>query len=250
MKAIIVEDEVTAIRKLEQLLKKTNPDIEVVARLESVKETVKWIKTNEAPDIGFFDIQLSDATSFDVFEQCDVKFPVIFVTAYDDYLLRAFELNSVHYLLKPISAEKVNHALQKVKNLKEHFIGSSIRDLFNEPSRNGQFRQRLIVRKGMDSVPMNIEEIAYVFTEHKMSFAKAKEGDIYMVDKPLSEIEKELDPTKFFRANRQYLVNIDAITRFRSIEHSKVALELEPKPKEAVVIGKENAVAFRKWVKS
>ena len=242
MKVLIVEDEITATKKLEALLKRIKPGIEILAKLESVKDTVGWIRQNPKPDVAFFDIQLSDNVSFEIFKQCDVTFPVIFVTAYDDYLLQAFEQNTIHYILKPITEEKVREGLEKFDRLSEHFRS------YNRPETTDS-RDILLVRKGMSFVPLSINDIAYIVSEHKVSFAKDNNGAIYLVDQSLTDLEKVLDPKRFFRANRQYLVNLQAIANYKSIEQSKIKLVLKPSAKEDVIIGKENAGLFRKWIK-
>lgn len=243
MKVLIVEDEITATKKLESLLKRVKPGIEILARLESVKESINWIKQNQKPDIAFFDIQLADDVSFEIFKQCEVTFPVIFVTAYDNYLLQAFEQNTIHYLLKPITEEKVREGFEKLDRVAEHFLG------FNKTKNTDYSRDKLLVRKGMNFVPLDINKIAYFFSEHKLSFAKDDQEIVYLIDQSLTDLEKMLDAKKFFRANRQYLVNLHAIVKYRSIEQSKIKLELKPLTKEDVIIGKENAGSFRKWIK-
>ncbi len=243
MKVIIVEDEITATKKLEDLLNKVEPGIQIAARLESVKDTVAWIKQHTKPDVAFFDIQLSDDVSFEIFKRCEVDFPVIFVTAYDNYLLQAFEQSTIHYLLKPVTEAKVKIALDKLQRMAAHFKHTPIvDDLKYEHS-------RLMVRKGLAYIPLDVANLAYVFSEHKLSFAKDFEGSVYLVDQSLTELENKLDTRQFFRVNRQYLVNFKAIDQFKSIEQSKIQLDLKPVAKEQVIIGKENAVAFRSWVK-
>lgn len=243
MKVIIVEDEIVATRKLESLLGRVKPGTEILARLESVKETVKWIKQDGKADLAFFDIQLADDVSFEIFKQCRVTFPVIFVTAYDSYLMQAFEQNTIHYLLKPITEEKLREALKKLDRLAEHFTGPW------KPDERADEKDKLLVRKGLDVVPIDIAKIAYIFCEHKLSFAKDKQGVIYLVDQSLMDLEKTLGPKNFFRANRQYLVNLEAIEKYRSVDQGKIRLELKPAAGEEVIIGKENAGWFRKWIK-
>ena len=248
MRVIIVEDESTAVLKLEKLLKDADPSIEITGKPGSVKDTVTWLRDNPAPDLGFFDIQLSDDISFRIFDQSEINFPVVFVTAYDDYLLKAFEYNSVHYILKPVNAEKIRQALQKVKKLEKLFTNSGLRNILSE-NRPGQgYKSRLVVRKGIDYAPIDIQDIAYIFSQHKISFVRNKEKAIYILDQTLTDLELELDPALFFRANRQYIIHIDAIALFRSVENGKIKLELNPSPGEDVIVSKENAVAFRKWI--
>jgi DNA-binding LytR/AlgR family response regulator len=248
MRVIIVEDEKLAVHKLESLLIRMDPSIEILARLESVKETVRWLKNNPKPHLGFFDIQLSDASSFEIFKQVDIFFPVIFITAYDDYLIDAFEYNSIHYILKPVTGEKINQALNKVKLLKDHYLTTGVSE-FLSAYNNSAYKSRLVVRKGIDYTPIETKEIAYVFTEHKISFLRDRHNQTFILDESLSDLVSKLDPKKFFRANRQYLIHVDAIKKFTSLEQSKILLELDPPSKEDVIVSKENAVLFRKWIK-
>ena len=248
MKVIIVEDESTAILKLEALLKKADPAIEIIGKLESVKDAVSWIKNHPSPDLGFFDIQLSDDISFRIFDHCEVDFPVVFITAFDDYLLRAFEYNSLHYVLKPINEEKISGVLHKIRKIEKHFVHNSLREISSGGKNETHFKSRLVVRKGLDFSPVEVSDIAYIFTEHKITFIRDKLEGIYMIDQTLSDLEKDLDPRIFFRVNRQYLVNISAIKKFRSIDQSKILIDLSPKSKDEVIISKEHAPAFRKWI--
>ena len=243
MRVILVEDEITATKKLTSLLNRVRPGIEVLATHESVKDTVNWIRQGQTPDIAFFDIQLADDVSFEIFKQCEVNFPVIFITAYDNYLLQAFEQNTIHYLLKPITETKVREAVEKLERMAGHFSS-----LNKHPNRIDS-KEKLLIRKGMSYVPISINQIAYVFSEHKVSFVKDHGGYVYLADQSLSDLEKVFDPQKFFRANRQYLINLQAIDKYRSIEHSKIKLELKPETAGDVIISKENAVVFRKWIK-
>jgi len=247
MKVLIVEDEHTAVQKLEDLLKQIDPEIHVVARLNSVYDTITWIRNNEKPDLGFFDIQLSDDNSFGIFESCQVDFPIVFVTAYDDYLLKAFEVNSIHYLLKPVNDQKLRKALDKLTQLDNHFMSQKIKALLSDNSKPTT-TTRIIARKGMDYIPLNVDEIAYFFTEHKLSFARNKEGLLYTVDQTLMELEDQLDRNRFFRANRQYLIHINAIVKFRSSDNGKLEIEVNPATNEKVSVAKERAKAFRSWV--
>lgn len=248
MNVIIVEDEAIARQKLEGLLHETVTDLNILGHFESVEDTVSWLEKNNPPDIAFFDIQLSDATCFEIFERTKVRFPVIFLTAYDNYVMKAFDNNAIHYILKPVTRTKVADALAKVENFKEHFVHIGIRNLLNDTVKKS-YAQRLIVRKGLDAVPLGIDQIAYFFSEHKISFVKTVDDNCYMIDDPLSDLEKSLNPAEFFRVNRQFLVHIDAIQNFRSIKSSKLKLELNPAPKDEVLVSKENAANFKNWIK-
>ena len=249
MKILIVEDELIAQQKLEDMLLQLNPETQIMARLESVEETVTWLKKNPAPDIAFFDIQLADATCFEIFDRFHVAFPVIFLTAYDNYVMQAFDHNAIHYILKPATVGKVKDALDKVQNFRDHFIHIGIRNMIRDSSTKQNFPERIIVRKGLDAVPLEITEIAYFFSEHKISFAKTHQDTTYMVDDSLADLEQSLNPAHFFRANRQYLVHIKAIQNFRSTKSSKIQLEVNPNSGEPILVSKENAANFRQWIK-
>ncbi len=249
MQILIVEDEDIAVHKLTDLLQLINRNHNIVAILDSVSETVKWIKDNPDPDLGFFDIQLSDDISFEIFKECDVHFPVVFLTAYDDYLLQSFEHNSIFYLLKPVTEEKIRHVFDKLKLLEHHFVNKGIQNFLAEKNRKQTYKTRLIVNKGLDFTPLETDKIAYIFTDHKISFVRDITDQTYRIDLSLSELEKQLDPNVFFRANRQYIIHLHAIQYFRSEKNGKIKLDLLPQSKEDVIIGKENAVDFRRWIK-
>lgn len=246
MKVLIIEDEATAVDKLSAMLRKLDSGIEIVGTLESVKECLDWLRNNPGPDLAFVDVQLSDDNSFEIFEQFEVKFPVIFTTAYDDYILKAFEYNSIDYLLKPLQEDRLRKALEKVKKLENHFIQYRFNELFDRAAGKPAKKQRFIVKKGVDFVSINIKDIAYCFTEYRIVFLRDRQGNKYIIDKTLADLQEEL-AHDFFRANRKYLVSIDSVARFRS-DQGKILLELDPKVNEEVVVSKENAPNFRAWI--
>lgn len=248
MQVIIIEDEPTAVKKLEDILCEISPGIDILVTLPSVREAVAWIRQNQAPDVGFFDIQLADDLSFQIFEQCEVNFPVIFTTAYDNYLLKAFEYHSIHYLLKPLQKEKVKQALRKVKELKTILLDQSVKEILSGRKSGEHYTNRFLVRKGTDFIPLESKDIAYFFTEHGLSFAHTFSGETFMIDQSLSDLETGLDKRSFFRANRQYLIQFNAILKFKSIEQSKIKLELTSEQKKEIIIGKQTAVSFRQWI--
>lgn len=247
MNVLIIEDEATAVDKLTAMLKTIDPAITVLATLESVKESVSWLRHNPSPDLAFVDIQLSDDSSFEIFKQFEIKFPIVFTTAYDDYILESFEYNSIDYLLKPIQADRLKKALDKVRKLETHFVQYKFNELFNKSAEKESRKQRYVVKKGVDFVSINVKDIAYCFTEYRIVFLRDGEGNKYIIDKTITDLQEELDAKAFFRANRKYLVNIDAIGKFRS-DNGKILLELIPSVNEDVVVSKENAPNFRNWI--
>lgn len=247
MKVIIIEDELPAQAKLELMMKAIDPAIQIVARLGSVKETLVWLEKNQEPDLAFVDIQLSDDHSFEIFRQHPVKFPVVFTTAYDKYILESFEFNSVDYLLKPITEEKLKRSLEKVQNLKQHFLTNNLLkliELHGKPNAS-----RLVARKGTEFVALNLEEAAYFFTDHKIVFVRDFSGRQMIVDKNMSELETALDQHTFFRINRKFIVHQKAIERFKP-DNGKIQIFLKPEVKEEVHVSKETAPEFRKWIGS
>ena len=243
MRILIIEDEKLARDKLKSMLHRLDPGIEVLAQLESVKDTVHWLHTNPPPDLAFVDIQLSDDHSFEIFRQYPAEFPVIFTTAYDKYLLESFEFNSIDYLLKPITEEKLARALNKVKRLEHHFVGN-IRKIIGSQLPPPQ---RIVARKGTEFITLESPDIAYFYTEHKVVFVRSRAGDQFMVDENLSELESRLNPQEFFRINRKYIVSIKAIERFKP-DNGKIRITLCPSVKEDIHVSKETAPGFRKWI--
>lgn len=246
MKTIIIEDELPARAKLEAMLKVIDPSIEVVAQLGSVKETLQWLKNNTEPDLAFVDIQLSDDHSFEIFKQHPVKFPVVFTTAYDKYIMESFEFNSVDYLLKPITEEKLTRSLEKVKKLQEHFLQGNLLKILNH-IQSPSSKDRILAKKGTEFIALNLNDIAYFFTEHKIVFAKDFTGRRLIIDKTISELEEIVDPSKFFRLNRKYLCSLNAIEKFKP-DSGKIKIHLTPDCKEDVYVSKETAPVFRQWI--
>ena len=246
MKVLIIEDEATAVDKLSNMLMQLDPSIEIVGKTESVKSSLEWLRNNPGPDLAFVDVQLSDDNSFEIFKQYEVRFPVIFTTAYDDYILQSFEYNSIDYLLKPLQEERLQKALQKVRKLETHFIQHKFNELFDRKPETSPKKQRFVVKKGVDFVSVNIKEVAYFFTEYRIVFLRDRQGDKYIIDKTLADLQEELG-ADFFRVNRKYLVSIEAIAKFRS-DNGKILVNLDPKVNEEVVVSKENAPNFRAWI--
>lgn len=247
MRVLIIEDESTAVEKLKNMLAQIDPALQIIGTLESVKESLDWLKNHPAPDLAFVDVQLSDNNSFEIFKQHEVNFPVIFTTAYDNYIMESFEYNSIDYLLKPLQEERLRKALDKVKKLETHFLQYKFNELFNRVPGQTQQKQRYVVKKGVDFVSVNVKDIAYCFTEYRIVFLKDKAGNKYIIDKTITDLQEELSATQFFRANRKYLVSIEAVEKFRS-DNGRILLDLAPPVGEEVAVSKENAPNFRNWI--
>jgi DNA-binding LytR/AlgR family response regulator len=247
MNVLIIEDEMPARARLIQMLKVVDESISIAGELGSVKESVKWLKLNPSPDIAFVDIQLSDDHSFEIFRQFPVKFPVVFTTAFDKYLLESFEYNSIDYLLKPITQEKLSRSMLKVKNLQQHFLQGKIDQFIQTGGTDKNKGQRVIAKKGTEFIVLEAEEIAYFYTEHKIVFVKDASGRKLIVDHTLAELEDMLDPKKFFRINRKYLAHLSAIGKFKP-DNGKILVHLNPDMKEEIHVSKETAPEFRQWI--
>jgi DNA-binding LytR/AlgR family response regulator len=243
MRVLIIEDELPARAKLEDILRSLDPDTNIVAHLGSVKDTILWLTPNEEPDVAFVDIQLSDDHSFEIFRKHPVKFPVIFTTAYDKYILESFEFNSIDYLLKPITEARVKLSLEKIKTLEKHFLYSNIHRLVNDDRPTN----RIVGKKGNEFIALALDDVAYFFTEHKIVFVRDFTGRQLIVDKTLTEIEETIKSEKFFRVNRKFIAQLKAIEKFKP-DNGKIKVFLKPQIKEEVHVSKENAPAFRQWI--
>ncbi|MBX7045847.1 MAG: LytTR family DNA-binding domain-containing protein [Ignavibacteria bacterium] len=246
MNVLIIEDEAPAADKLENMLRELNPGIKVLAKLKSVKESIKWFSENKSPEAAFVDVQLSDESSFELFRIIQPDFPVIFTTAFDDYVLKSFEYNSIDYLLKPYSKEKLKRALQKMNTLESVFVRKKLNEITGE-NLCRDYKSRFIVKKGLENIALKPEDISYFFSEFKITFIRDFNRNKYIIDNSLSELMCVLNPEIFFRANRQYIVNKNSIVKFKT-ESGKIILSLTPETDD-VTVSKENAAEFRKWIK-
>jgi DNA-binding LytR/AlgR family response regulator len=245
MKVIIIEDELLAQAKLETMLVSLDKSIEVLVKISSVKDALEWLSHHTSPDLAFVDIQLSDDHSFEIFRKHPVTFPVIFTTAYDKYLLESFEFNSIDYLLKPITEEKLQRSLDKVKKLEQHFLHGNVFKLIQQHDQPG--KKRIIAKKGNEFIALQLDEVAYFYTEHKIVFVRDFTGRQLIIDKNLGELEMALDKDKFFRINRKFIAQLKAIERFKP-DNGKIRIYLKPEMKEEIHVSKETAPEFRLWM--
>lgn len=246
MQVIIIEDEKPAAEKLRKAIMKADNSIQIDAVLNSIHSAVSWLENNSLPDLIFMDIELTDGLSFKIFERTGIACPVIFTTAYDDYWQEAFEHNSIDYLLKPIKQEKLEAALGKYEMMKKYFSGN-LQRLLQQQQTNG-FKKRFLVKRGSDYISIKTEEIAYFYATHKLVCMVDNRNQKFILDQSLSEIEKQLDPLHFYRVNRKYLLNMNAIKRMKAYPKSKLHLEVEPAVSEEIIISQENVSAFKEWM--
>lgn len=254
MKAVIIEDEDIIAKVLENKIKKVAPDVEVINILPSLKTAKKWLGENAEPDLMFMDIQLSDGVSFDIFNDFSLKCPVIFTTAYDEYAIRAFKVNGVDYLLKPVKEAELTVAIDKCRkfsNTRENpptDIVSLIRSLSN-PAFASKYKEKFIVNIRNQWMPVNSKDIA-CFSKEVLNYIYLFNGEKYMIDYvTLEEVEELLDPKQFYRANRQFIINIDAIQSVKPVENSKLIIRLkEPNHKLEIDMSRLKSPEFKKWM--
>jgi DNA-binding LytR/AlgR family response regulator len=251
MDIIIIEDETLAAERLESILSEVAPDFNVVAKTKSIKESVKWFLQNKA-DLIFLDIQLSDGLSFSIFDQIEVNTPVIFTTAYDQYAIKAFQLNSVDYLLKPVRKSELEESIRKYRNLKSVYNIDFEAILSTIQGKKPEFKKRFLIQYGERIKKIETEEIAYFYALEKSVFLKTFDGHSYPLDQSLDKLELVVDPEKFFRINRKFVVNINSITGMVAYSRGRVKLELVPQPEVEgpVVVSIERASDFKVWMDS
>ncbi len=254
MNILVIEDEQLAAKRLIQLIKEIDKNASIIEVIDSVELSVEWFQNNEHPDLIFLDIQLSDGLSFNIFKKVEVNSPVIFTTAYDEFALQAFELNSVDYLLKPIDENKLELSIKKYKKLKQNFSKNELnfdtqKLILALQDNKPKYKTRFLVNKGSSLVVVNIEDIAYFYTEDKLVFIVTNDNKKYSLNTSLDKLEKELEPQKLYRANRQYLVSVQAISEINNHFNYKLKLELVPKTiSEDVIISKGKSADFKNWI--
>ena len=249
MKVIIIEDEKPAAEKLLKGIQKADPAIEISAVLNNVKDSVDWLRQNPMPDLLFMDIELSDGLSFKIFEALAINSPVIFCTAFDEYWQEAFEHNSIDYLLKPVKQEKLEAALNKYDKLKQHFAAGFQQLLqWQQHSASNGYKKRFLVKRGTDYISVKTGDIAYFYAAHKLVCMVNSSNQKFILDQSLADIEKQLDPAQFYRVNRKYLIQLNAIKKIKTYPKSKLQLEVEPVVNEDIVISQENVSAFKEWM--
>ena len=249
MKTLIIEDEKLAREKLQSLIKKYDPNYEIVAYLDSVEGAVEWLTDQPHPDLIFVDIHLADGISFDIFENISVKVPVIFTTAYDQYAIKAFRVNSVDYLLKPIQYEDLQRSLDKFQSLQHYDPApdlSVLQDLIKNSEK--QFKTRFITKVGDHIQSVSIQEIAYFYTEFKGVFVVTWEGRKHLINYTLEHLETCLDPQKYFRLNRKYIAEINAIEKVITLGQSRLKVNLSHCKDESITISREKVSHFKSWL--
>ncbi len=250
MNVIIIEDEKPSARRLQRMLNVL--DVKAETMLHSVEESIAWFQNNKHPDLIFLDIQLSDGLSFEIFEAIEIKSAIIFTTAYDEYALQAFKLNSIDYLLKPIDDEELAKAVNKYKDrlTQNHSVTLDFNDikklLINPIDR--EYKKRFSIKVGQHLKLINIEDIECFYSENKGTYLYTKEGRNYLLDTTLEQLEDELEPQTFFRINRKFFVNINAIKDMVSYTNSRLQIKLNSYNDQDVIVARERVKDFKAWL--
>jgi DNA-binding LytR/AlgR family response regulator len=250
MKAIIIEDEEFAAVRLENMIHECDSSVEIVTKLQSVKESILWLKSNPNPDLIFLDIQLEDDLCFSIFDQVSVRSQIIFTTAFDEYAIKAFKLKSIDYLLKPVSQEELNQAISKFKNWNSErnvtINPEDLRSLIIQ--QKVTYRQRFSFSVGEKLKTISVDDIAYFFSTSGITFAVINTKNQYSIDLSLDSIKEQLNPSEFFRINRQYLVKLSAIKNVHVFPKSRLKLELDPPAADEIFVTLEKVPEFKKWI--
>ena len=249
MRVLLIEDEKLAADRLRRLLASALPEAYIEGPLNSVKKAVAWFEQEEAPELAFFDIQLSDGLSFEIFEMVQVKTPVIFTTAYDEYAIKAFKVNSIDYLLKPIQEDALRKAIEKFKSLQQQ--KPALDPLIFEKmmlQMNRQYKSRFIVKVGEHIHAVPVEEVLYFFSEEKATFLVTKEHKRFIIDYALDHVEQMIDPSRFFRTSRKYLVSFPSIQNIIAYSGSRLKLHLQNGEQHEVLVSREKVAPFKQWL--
>ena len=248
MKILLVEDEQAAVRRLHKLLTEIDPGNEVIGALSSIEAAVEWLTTHPAPDVILMDIHLADGSSFDIFDKVTVTAPVIFATAFDEYALKAFKVNAIDYLLKPIKRVDLEQALQRLsKGIPKEDTGE---DFIQKLANAGLIKRtkRILVKMGQAIKLIELDNVAYFYSRDKISFAVLPGNKRYPLDHSLDQLEQMVDPVHFFRINRQFIVKMEAIDEMIAYSKSRVKLKLNPPTEEDAIVSKERSPEFKKWL--
>lgn len=247
MNCIIVEDEHRAVKHLEHQLQLSGHDVHVLSRMDSVDHTVAWLKNNQA-DLIFLDIELADGLSFEIFDHVEVRTPVVFTTSYNQYVTRAFDVNSISYLLKPVKLEQLKATLDKYlflypKNAEGPALNEKVTSL------NRGYQKRFLIQTGTDIKTIPTDDVAYFQIQNKRFLTlTCKNRQQYLVDTTMEQLEQRLDPEVFFRINRQFIVRVDAITKMHRIGKGRIKVEVNPESKDEMIISADRAADFRNWL--
>lgn len=252
MRVIIVEDEKSAIKNMVALLQEIDPNITVIASLQTISEATKWITNNPSPALAFFDIQLADGLSFEIFKKTLVEFPIIFTTAYNEYALRAFKVNSIDYLLKPIKKQELVFAINKYKKINEDLVLKNENFIAIMKTLNIEIKQSykktILVKKFDGLIPIQTSSFAYFIIENGIVYGYSYDKEKFVIDETLDQLERQLSSSDFFRANRQFIVSRNSIKEAQNYFNKGFSLKLNPSQNEIILISKAKVSLFKDWL--
>jgi two-component system response regulator LytT len=257
MKILIVEDEDLAVKKIRKTLHEVDASADVVGVTDSITATVDWLESNPWPDLILMDIELSDGQSFEIFSRIQVKSAVVFTTSYDEYALKAFKVNSIDYLLKPIQKEDLEAALEKYKKMKQIYASGGGNGSFNMDSlvkelqerlQPKEYRKRFLVKHGQKLVSIELDEIAYFFSDGRLNFFKTDDNRKFVVDYTMDELEDMLDSQKYFRISRAFYVSVRSISQIHDYFGNRLLLHLKPALDKEAIVSREKVADFKKWM--
>jgi two-component system, LytTR family, response regulator LytT len=250
MKVLIIEDEIYTAKGLVKMLTNIEKDIEVLKIIGSVEETIEYLAEKPELDLIFMDIQLSDGISFEIFSDIKVEYPVIFTTSYDEYAIKAFQVNSVDYLLKPVDQNTLQKSLDKFKKLfSKNVQNQQIEQMLSQISFiKKDYKSRFLVKTAKGLLTLQTTEIAYFYIDNQLVFLKTHENKRYQLDKALDDLEKLIDPKKFFRLNRQFIASFDSIGTIHNFFNNTLKIELKPEIDKEVIVSRYNVKEFKEWL--
>ena len=253
IRTVIIEDEPAIARRLEQLILKVDQDIEVIQKLAGVAEATEWLKEHrQSCDLLFMDIRLNDGLSFKIFDQITTSIPVIFVTGYDEFALEDFKVNGIDYILKPFHEDQIRATLSKYKSLvkseQSNFRSQLDRVLQDLQQARSAYKNSFLVHHQDKLIPLKVEAICWFYTAQELVYAYTNNGQRYIIESSLERLEEELEPQKFFRANRQFIVNREAIENVDFYFNGRLLININPRPTEKILVSKAKAPQFKSWL--
>jgi DNA-binding LytR/AlgR family response regulator len=249
IKVLIIEDEQPAAKRLGKMLSEISPDFEVMQHCDSIESSVNFLKSGIVPDLVMLDVQLGDGWSFEIFKQVEISCPVIFTTAFDEYAIKAFELNSIDYLLKPIRKENLERSIDKFRKLHQQSQQTDWKTLATLLDKEKQeYKQRFLVYVGEHLQSVQTSDIAYFYSIEKSTFLKTNSGKSYSLDLSLDKLEDLVSPKDFFRINRQYLISFGAINKISMLSKSRIKLILEPASADEILVSSARTHDFKVWL--
>lgn len=247
MRVLIVEDEIPAVQHLKLLIERQKQDIEIVEELDSIKSVTAWLLQNDPPDLAFFDIQLADGLSFEIFDQVNISFPIVFTTAYDEYALKAFEVNSIDYLLKPIREKDLQRALSKYEhNSKPTLIDHE--SLVQLIGGGKTYKEQFVIKVGDHLRTVRSSEVKIFYSQDRATYLLTDSGKRHILDLTMDGIEEVIDPKLFYRINRKYLIRMDAISDIVAYSNSRLRIHIKGIDADDLVVSRERVTDFKAWL--